>query len=197
MARPKGYDRHAVLVAARDLFWERGYEATSITDLEQSTGLNRSSLYREFGSKHDLFRAALDCYAEQVTAMLLGSLREDDATLDAIVGFFRGLAAAFRASQTKSGRGCFMVNATAELAARDESIRPAAAAYRDRLRETFGAALGRAAGRGEIDAASVSTRARILASTLMGIWLTVRIDASDAGVLCEAVVDEVDSWREC
>ena len=197
MARPKGYDRHAVLVTARDVFWERGYEATSITDLEQSTGLNRSSLYQEFGSKHDLFRAALDCYAEQVTAKLLASLREDDATLDAIVDFFRGLAAAFRASQTESGRGCFMVNATAELAARDESIRPAAAAYRDRLRETFGVALRRAAGRGEIDAASVSTRARILASTLMGIWLTVRIDASDAGVLCEAVVDEVDSWREC
>ena len=197
MARPKGYDRHAVLVAARDLFWERGYEATSIADLEQSTGLNRSSLYQEFGSKHDLFRAALDCYAEQVTAMLLAGLREDDATLDAIVGFFRGLAAVFRFNQTESGRGCLMVNATAELAARDESIRPAAAAYRDRLRETFGAALSRAAARGEIAAASVSARARILASTLMGIWLTVRIDASDAGALCEAVVDEVNSWREC
>jgi len=103
----------------------------------------------------------------------------------------------FRFHQTESGRGCFMVNATAELAARDESIRPAAVAYRDRLRETFGAALSRAAARGEIAAASVSARARILASTLMGIWLTVRIDATDASALCEAVVDEVDSWREC
>jgi len=53
--RPKGYDRRAVLVVARDLFWEKGYEATSISDLERHTGLNRSSLYQEFGSKRDLF----------------------------------------------------------------------------------------------------------------------------------------------
>ena len=47
MGRPKGYDRDDVVVAARDLFWERGYEATSISDLEQRTGLNRSSLYQK------------------------------------------------------------------------------------------------------------------------------------------------------
>jgi hypothetical protein len=45
MGRPKGYDRETILVAARDLFWEQGYERTSIADLEERTGLNRSSLY--------------------------------------------------------------------------------------------------------------------------------------------------------
>ena len=59
MARPKGYDRDAVLVAARDLFWEQGYERASIADLEKRTGLNRSSIYQEFGSKRELFSAAL------------------------------------------------------------------------------------------------------------------------------------------
>ena len=54
MARPKDYDRDDVLISARDLFWEQGYEATSITELEERTGLNRSSLYREFGSKYGL-----------------------------------------------------------------------------------------------------------------------------------------------
>ena len=70
MARPKGYDRDAVLTAARDLFWEQGYEAVSVADLEQRTGLNRSGIYQEFGSKHGLFAAALDCYADRVIAGL-------------------------------------------------------------------------------------------------------------------------------
>src|ERR1700757_4861162 len=60
MARPKSYERDTVLIAARDVFWERGYEATSIAALEERTGLSRSSLYEEFGSKRDLFQAALE-----------------------------------------------------------------------------------------------------------------------------------------
>ena len=75
MARPKGYDRDTVLLAARDLFWEQGYHATSIAELEQSTGLNRSSIYQEFGSKHGLFEAALECYIDRVVAMLFADMR--------------------------------------------------------------------------------------------------------------------------
>src|SRR5262245_52431894 len=88
MARPKGYDREAVLRAARDLFWERGYEATSVADLEARTGLNRSSLYQEFGSKHGLFEAALECYADQVIARLLADLRQADAGLATVAALF-------------------------------------------------------------------------------------------------------------
>jgi AcrR family transcriptional regulator len=196
MGRPKGYDRDDVLVAARDLFWERGYEATSISDLELRTGLNRSSLYQEFGSKHELFEAALECYADRVITQLLAGLRDDDATLDSVAGLFTRLAKLFRSQTTVSTYGCLMVNATAELAAHDESIRPAAAKYRDQLRADFKAALGKAAQNGEIDANTVATRAKLLASTLMGVWLTVRIDPDDASSLCKTVADEVNSWRK-
>src|SRR6516162_8946209 len=126
MARPKGYDRHAVLVAARDLFWERGYEATSISDLEQRTGLNRSSLYQEFGSKHELFEAALECYADRVITQLFAELRNDDATLDTVAGLFTQLAKLFCSETALATHGCLMVNATAELAAHDQRIRHAA-----------------------------------------------------------------------
>jgi len=115
MARPKGYDRDAVLVAARDLFWEQGYERASIADLEKRTGLNRSSIYQEFGSKRELFSAALQCYADRVIA--------------------------------------------------------------------------------EIDPGPVEARARLLASALMGIWLSVRIDPADASALCQTIADQVEAWR--
>ena len=195
VGRPKSYHRDDVLAAARDLFWERGYEATSITDLEQHTGLNRSSIYEEFGSKHDLFEAALACYADQVISMLFAEIREDGAGLDAVVGFFAQLAELFRCNQAISTRGCLMINTTAELAARDERVRPAAAKYRDRIRADFGTALGRAAASGEIDATLVEARANLLASTLMGIWLAVRIDPVDAAAVCEFAAREVASWR--
>jgi AcrR family transcriptional regulator len=195
VARPKSYDRGAAIAAARDMFWERGYEATSIADLEDRTGLHRSSIYLEFGSKHGLFEAALECYADQVIVLLHEGVRDGDGGLDAVAGLFTRLAGLLDCHQTLRTHGCLMVNTIAELAARDERIRPAAARYRDRVRSDFAAALGRAASAGEIRADSVDPRAHLLAAALMGVWLTVRIDAADARRLCRSIASEVGSWR--
>jgi TetR/AcrR family transcriptional repressor of nem operon len=196
MARPKSYDRDAALLAARNLFWEQGYERTSIADLEKRTGLNRSSIYQEFGSKRELFGAALECYADRVIADLLAGVRDDRRPgLDAVVALFRRLAELFGCDTGLSTRGCLMVNAIAELAAHDQGVRADAAAYRDRLRASFGAALARAARRGETDPGLVEARARLLAAALMGIWLSVRIDAADASALCQTVAGQVEAWR--
>jgi AcrR family transcriptional regulator len=195
LGRHKGYDRDRALEAARDLFWERGYEATSITELEQRTGLNRSSLYQEFGSKHDLFEAALECYADRVITNVLAVLRDESQPgLDSVIALFREHAQLFLQAPVNV-RGCLLVNTTAELAARDERVRPAAAGYRDRLRADFTAALSRAVDEGELEPALVESRAQILASALMGAWLTVRIDPRDASQLCETIAGDVDSWR--
>src|SRR5690349_3248315 len=87
MGRPRAFDDQAVLAAAGDIFWARGYEATSTRDLTAQTGLTPSSMYAAFGDKRGLFRRALDHY--------LGRLREKmsrlEATLtpaQAITGFF-------------------------------------------------------------------------------------------------------------
>jgi TetR/AcrR family transcriptional repressor of nem operon len=194
MARPKSYDRETALIAARDLFWERGYEATSITDLEERTGLSRSSLYEEFGSKRDLFQAALECYADEVIANLLADLARPDASLETVAAFFIRLGRLFNEPSRPSTSGCLLVNATAELASRDERLRPAAAAYRDSVRASFRHALRRAAKAGDIDPATVETRAQLLSASVMGIWLTVRIDAADAARLCTQIAREVASW---
>ena len=196
MARPKGYDRDTVLAAARDLFWEQGYERVSVADLEQCTGLNRSGIYQEFGSKHGLFVAALDCYADRVIAGLLAGLRDDQAGgLDAVIGLFGRLAEMFRCEEGLPARGCLLVNTIAELAAYDAAVRAHAEAYRDRLRASFGAALTRAARLGEIAADPDHARARLLAAALMGVWLTVRIDPADASALCQTIARQVESWR--
>src|SRR5580658_5519980 len=62
--RPIGFDRDAALEAAMLLFWERGYEGTSMADLTQAMGLNPSSIYAAFGDKHALFSLAAKRYME-------------------------------------------------------------------------------------------------------------------------------------
>src|ERR1700756_3144866 len=79
VGRPRGYELGAVVEAAGDLFWERGYEMTSIGDLEKKTGLDRSSLYHAFGNKHALFEAALRCYVEDNIEARLGAMRQAGA----------------------------------------------------------------------------------------------------------------------
>jgi AcrR family transcriptional regulator len=194
MGRRPAYQLHAVVAAAAELFWEQGYEPTSIGDLEERTGLDRSSLYHAFGTKHALFEAALRCYLEMFQKGL-AILRQDYAGLAAIVNFFAGMAQAYRADPARNARGCLMVNTVAELGAQDADVARLGAAYRDSLREAFAAALGRAAAGGEVDAARNQPRANLLAAQVMGLFLTARIDPADAAEVCESVAAEVSSWR--
>ncbi len=63
--RPREFDADKVLDKALHVFWERGYEGTSLSDLTEAMGINRPSLYAAFGNKEELFRRALDRYAEK------------------------------------------------------------------------------------------------------------------------------------
>ncbi|CAA2142309.1 HTH-type transcriptional repressor ComR [Hyphomicrobium sp. ghe19] len=63
--RPREFDKEQVLDKALHVFWERGYEGTSLSDLTEAMGINRPSLYAAFGNKEELFRRALDRYAEK------------------------------------------------------------------------------------------------------------------------------------
>jgi AcrR family transcriptional regulator len=64
IGRPIGFDKDAALEAAMLLFWQRGYEGTSMADLTQAMGLNPSSIYAAFGDKHALFQLAVKRYME-------------------------------------------------------------------------------------------------------------------------------------
>ena len=64
--RPRGFDRDSALRCAMLLFWERGYEATSISDLTAAMGINSPSLYAAFGSKEALFRESIELYGRTI-----------------------------------------------------------------------------------------------------------------------------------
>jgi AcrR family transcriptional regulator len=81
--RPISFDKDAALEAAMLLFWERGYEGTSLSDLTQAMGLNPSSIYAAFGDKHALFQLAVKRYME-MRAQYAGKAREEP-TLEKVV----------------------------------------------------------------------------------------------------------------
>jgi TetR/AcrR family transcriptional regulator, copper-responsive repressor len=69
--RPRTFDEAAALQIARDLFWERGYDGTSMKDLVEALGMTPPSIYAAFGSKDGLYDRVLDCYAESFGKDLL------------------------------------------------------------------------------------------------------------------------------
>ncbi|MGH9688658.1 MAG: TetR/AcrR family transcriptional regulator [Candidatus Acidiferrales bacterium] len=81
--RPISFDKDAALEAAMLLFWERGYEGTSMADLTQAMGLNPSSIYGAFGDKHALFQLAVKRYVE-IRARYAGKALEEP-TLEKVV----------------------------------------------------------------------------------------------------------------
>ena len=74
MARTKQFDERQALVSAMLVFWEKGYEGTSINDLEQAMGLKRTSIYNAFGNKSAIFKRVMSCYKESVMSALFVEL---------------------------------------------------------------------------------------------------------------------------
>ncbi|MGG4142518.1 TetR/AcrR family transcriptional regulator [Paenibacillus algorifonticola] len=118
MARSKEFEESVVLDKAMRLFWEQGYEKTSMTDLVNHMGIHRRSLYDTFGDKHTLFLKAVELYENKIsTALAAGVKRSKTATeaLQSIVGFMI-------CGEENPASGCLIVNSTVELAARDADM---------------------------------------------------------------------------
>lgn len=190
MSRPRGFTVGDVVVRAKELFWERGYQGTAISDLEVATGLHRSSLYQAFGSKERLFEAALDNYIETFMGPLLSPMRGRDARRGQLEDFYERLGALFRGDEVVSRRGCLWVNTLAEFTATRDAAIAQASAYRSLLSDAFSNAL-----RAEPwPRALVQHRTRMLVATTFGLWLLVRIDAGEAALAADAARAEVHSW---
>ena len=113
----KQFDVDEILNKAMQAFWSRGYEATSMQDLVDRTGINRGSLYATYRDKHALFLAALRRYAETIHHKRLADLESRYGPSEAI----RQSLLAFipQASEKRGNRGCFLTNTALELAAHD------------------------------------------------------------------------------
>lgn len=192
MSRPRAFDTDAVLDAAKDAFWDKGYEATSLADVEASTGLSRSSLYQAFGSKRDLFDAALDRYREQNLDPVLADLERSGAGLPQLRAYLATLAAVFRADPVLAARGCLVVNTMTELGSHDLQARAAALAYHHRIAAALANGL-RGAATDRRGRAAADARARTLTAAVIGALVLAHLDPGAAADLCDQLAADLDT----
>lgn len=168
--RPRGFDEQAVLDVALDVFWSSGYAGASIPEISAATGLSPSSIYNAYGSKAELFTAALDRYLDAVMGWMLGELERGSEGLADLELFLDRLASTL---ERDPPRGCLAVNTIAEFRVAPPEIAQRTARYRKMLRRSLRAALRRAAAAGEIDARSVEGRADALAAIVIAFNVLV------------------------
>lgn len=190
MGRTQAFDTTTAVRAARDVFWQHGFDGASLADLETSTGLSRSSLYHAFGSKRGLFDAAVEDYLTTVIRPRLAPLVGPETGADALLGYFSSLHAAVAALPDDSPRrGCLLVNSTAGIAAQDPAARDVVDGYRAELTTAMRTAL--AAGHPALDAPALDSTARVLASLSIGAMVVARINQPEALALLETAGEVV------
>lgn len=173
MARPREFDGEAVLDAAIQCFWSRGYEATSVKDLIGKTGITAASLYNAFGDKRALFRTALDHYVEGSIGERIRRC-ESRPPREAIGAFFEEILR--RSLSDRQHKGCMLVNSALEMAPHDAEFRTAIARVLDRIETFFLNCIKTGQADGTITRAIPGENlARHLLAVLMGVRVLARV----------------------
>lgn len=184
MPKSVTFDREKVIENVMELFWKKGYNGTSMQDLVDVTGLNRSSFYNSFGDKFSLFEEALKTYQAQQNTMLQESFSQAKTPKQAIVSLFKGISDDIRAGNNK---GCMFTSCTAELGGENDQVRDFLVDNKDKVVTSFTALIEKAQSTGEIDSRkSAETLALFLFSSLQGLRVTSMIEPN-----LEAVTEEI------
>ncbi|MGI9610578.1 MAG: TetR/AcrR family transcriptional regulator [Acidimicrobiia bacterium] len=186
--RPPKFDQDQVISAAIGAFFHKGYEATTLSDLEEATGVDRSTLYNSFGGKAGVYAAATGAYLAAAESSLFEPL---------LVGTENGYADILRfLGKLRTGLtsadaipGCLIVN---DMAAGADP--EAAKRYRAMLEKGLELALART---GDVDEARRADRAGLLSASVLGVNLVSKItgDSDEIARLIDAMTDEVRRWQ--
>jgi AcrR family transcriptional regulator len=181
--RPRTFDRDAALNSAMRLFWQKGYSATSMSDLTRAMGIGSPSLYAAFGSKEALYAEALDHYRTSHEAIVWSGFFAAHTTRGAVAAFLQDSAAGL--SQTPDG--C-MVTLSAVGAEGHVELGALVASARNVTLERLKARLKQGVAAGEIDEAlDIHALARFVQTVQNGMSLLARDGASRAEL--EAVAE--------
>jgi TetR/AcrR family transcriptional repressor of nem operon len=185
MARPREFDPDTVIERAMQVFWAKGYEATSLDDLCEATQLNRSSLYSSFGDKHTLFLATLDRYGDRAANMVAAALSKPIHIRESLGAFLQQMVEGIVAGPQRTG--CFIGNCTAEVSRHDREAAVRIQRNIVRIEATFRSAFEQAQKRGDLASDSdVEALARYFVVTIQGLRLMGKT-ISDRDVLEDVV----------
>lgn len=173
MGRTREFDEEKVLDAAMQIFWEKGYEATSLNDLTSRMEIQRPSIYSTFGGKKELFEAALRKYTMSRASLIRTKLQSIPSVKEAFRTFFEGVVEEEYAENPR--KGCFCINTMVELAPHDEKFEILTREHQMYLAVIFQETIERGIQSGELeiglDAKAVS---QALVVSLIGLTVMIK-----------------------
>jgi TetR/AcrR family transcriptional regulator, copper-responsive repressor len=179
--RPRGFDREAALETAMRLFWSRGYETTSVSDLVDAMGITPPSLYGAFGDKKRLFLEAVNRYEAGPGCFAHKALTEEPTAERAIRRLMMDAVNAI--TDPRNPKGCMVILAATNCTPESGDVREALASRRRaaqgmlRQRITTGRAAGELAPDADVDALT-----GMVTATLSGLAVLARDGASRASL---------------
>ncbi|MBI5842438.1 MAG: TetR/AcrR family transcriptional regulator [Chloroflexi bacterium] len=176
MGRPLEFNPEEALDAAVDVFWCKGYEATSMTDLLDAMDLSKSSLYQTFGSKRQLFERSLARYADWLSAKMTKELAEAKSGRSFIEDTFE--AVANTAQQPEGAKGCLMANSANDFGQREPALAIPVSDGLQRFTRVFMDAVIKAQAEGGVSAsADPHALANYLLGTMNGLRTMIKAGA--------------------
>jgi AcrR family transcriptional regulator len=179
--RPRAFDRDAALESAMRVFWEKGYEGASMSDLTGAMGINRPSLYAAFGNKESLFRQVMDRYGQGPASHVCSAL--DEATARGVAEkILRGTAEML--GDPRHPRGCLGVNAVLACGDEANAVRQDMVARRCAAIDALRKRLARARKEGDLPAhADPAALARFVFAVAQGMSVQAASGAKKSDLL--------------
>lgn len=175
MGRSKEFEENEVLQKAMELFWQQGYEKTSMSDLVEHMGIHRKSLYDTFGDKHALYIKVIDRYAEYSTAILTAEALRANTAYQAIQNIFDYI---IEGNEDKH-LGCLFVNAATEVGPWDKEVEEKTGEAFRQAEEFIAGIVRKGQEAGEFSSNyDAEILGEILHHTLLGLRVLVRTSAS-------------------
>jgi AcrR family transcriptional regulator len=176
--RPREFDRDEALLRAMHLFWARGYEGTSLAELQHVMGdISAPSFYAAFGSKQSLFREAVALYNSTQGAPMVNALAKGVTARAAIEGLLRAAVRSF--CQAGAPRGCFIVLGAVNCTAANKPVETFMQQQRDFRERVIRARLERGVAEGDVPAgADVSALGMFYTTIVNGLSVQARDGAS-------------------
>lgn len=172
--RPREFDREAALGLAMRMFWEKGFEATSISDLTKAMGIGSPSLYAAFGSKEALYAEALQYYQDSFDEEGWGSFRAAATAREAVLAYLLNSARTLTTCRSDIPNGCMVVLSTVASEGHAELGELVVSARKGTM-ERIRARLEKAVAEGELpQTADVQAIARFVQTVQSGMSIQAR-----------------------
>ena len=188
VGRPREFNEETTLKAVMEVFWEKGFEATSLNDLCKATGLHKGSLYQAFGDKHQLFMLALHQYSEDEFNDVISVVSKDVSPLTNIRAVVDKICC-------NKDRGCMVINSMVELSKQHPDVRKAVEQFRDKRLNAMSSMIAAAQEAGEIrKELKPEHLAMEMMIALAGASATVKTDIDQAEIVA-CLHRIIDYWQ--